>query len=73
MRKVIIEINRGSGWTMRTEADTDATVDALIDYLRACAIQYPHRIVIGGSVVAEARRPHGKRGKTVIIVNQAGA
>ena len=35
--------------------------------LPAYAIQYPHRAFIDGVLIAEAQRPHGRRGKVRMV------
>jgi hypothetical protein len=67
MAHVVIEMNRGDGWEVRQEGDVDVTAAALADMLPAYAISYPHRAFIDGTLVAEALRPHGLRGKVRLV------
>jgi hypothetical protein len=56
---------------VRQEGAVDVTADALAGMLPGYAIQYPHRAFIDGNLVAEARRPHGRRGKAVLVRHDA--
>ncbi|MGI4797659.1 MAG: hypothetical protein ACRYG8_27165 [Janthinobacterium lividum] len=54
-----IEMNRGAGWEIRQHGEIDqdrtevvAMIEATID---AYCAQYPHRALVDGVVVAEAR------------------
>jgi hypothetical protein len=71
MADIRIEMDRGMGWEVRQEGAADVTADALADMLPAYAIQYPHRAFIDGSMVAEAQRPHGRRGKVRVVRHDA--
>ena len=68
MANIRIEMDRGAGWEVRQEGSAEGvTARDLVDYLPAFAIQYPHRAFLDGVLVAEAQRPHGRRGKTRIV------
>jgi len=54
MAHLTIEMDRGNGWEVRSEGDGDFTADQVAASLSAYAIQYPHRAVLDGAVVAEA-------------------
>lgn len=71
MANVRIEMDRGMGWEIRQEGVVDVTADALADLLPGYAIQYPHRAFIDGALIAEAHRPHGRRGKAVLVRHDA--
>ena len=67
MTTVRIEMDRGNGWETRQEGAVAITAEDLANMLPAYAIQYPHRAFIDGVLIAEARRPHGRRGKVVLV------
>lgn len=72
MAHVVIETDRGMGWEVRQAGAIDfITASELATYLRALAIQYPHRAFLDGILVAEARRPHGRRGKVLVVRHDA--
>lgn len=49
-----IEMDRGAGWEVRLERTVppETTLAAVVADLRRYAIQYPHRAVLNGLVVA---------------------
>ena len=67
MAQIKIEVDRGFGWQVRQEGAADVSADDLAAQLLALSIQYPHRAVLDGVLVAEARRPHGARGKVLVV------
>lgn len=68
MANIRIEMDRGNGWEVRQEGEIIAiTSEHLVAQLPHYAIQYPHRAFLDGALIAEARRPHGRRGKVVIV------
>jgi hypothetical protein len=68
MAHLVIEMDRGMGWEVRSQGDANGVdAAALVEYLPAFAIQYPHRAFLDGVLVAEAQRPHGRRGKVVVV------
>lgn len=71
MAHVVIEMDRGWGWEVRQEGDIEITADRLASFLPSYSIQYPHRAFLDGALVAEARRPHGRRGKAVVVRHDA--
>lgn len=71
MANIRIEMDRGEGWEVRQEGDADVTAEALANMLPGYAIQYPHRAFIDGTLVAEALRPHGLRGKPRLVRHDA--
>jgi hypothetical protein len=59
MAHLKIEIKRGDNWYTRGEgimADADVPV-AFDEMLAAYTIQYPHRVVLNGRVIAEKNPP----------------
>ena len=52
-----IEMDRGNGWELRSEGEFAGTVAQIAKALPSYAIQYPHRAVLNGEVVATAK-PH---------------
>lgn len=71
MAHVVIEMDRGMGWEVRQEGESPVTADDLANLLPSYAIQYPHRAFIAGNLVAEAQRPHGRRGKVLVVRHDA--
>lgn len=71
MAHVVIEMDRGMGWEVRQEGAVDVTAADLAGMLPAYAIQYPHRAFLDGALIATATRPHGKRGKAVLVRHDA--
>lgn len=67
MAQIRIEMDRGMGWEVRQEGAADVTADALAASLPGYAIQYAHRAFIDGVLIAEAQRPHGRRGKALLV------
>jgi hypothetical protein len=67
MTTVRIEMDRGNGWEIRQEGEIAVTAADLANMLPGYAIQYPHRAFIDGALVVEAQRPHGRRGKVVLV------
>lgn len=55
MAHIRIEMDRGNGWEQRQEGDCDVTAGQLREMLPGYAIQYPHRALLDGEVVAEAQ------------------
>jgi hypothetical protein len=55
MAYLIIEIDRGAGWQIRSEGEFVGTADEIKAKLPAYAIQYPHRARLDDVIVAEAR------------------
>jgi hypothetical protein len=49
-----IEMDRGRGWELRGEGAFAGTVGQITKQLPAYAIQYPHRALLDGVVVATA-------------------
>jgi hypothetical protein len=49
-----IEMDRGNGWELRSEGEFAGTVEQISQTLPAYAIQYPHRALVDGAVVATA-------------------
>jgi hypothetical protein len=49
-----IEMDRGRGWELRGEGAFTGTVEEITRKLPAYAIQYPHRALLDGVVVATA-------------------
>lgn len=54
MAHLTIEMDRGNGWEVRSEGDADCTPEQIARSLPAYAIQYPHRALLDGVVVATA-------------------
>jgi hypothetical protein len=54
MTTLTIELDRGQGWEVRAEGQipADTSLDRITADLRAYAIQYPHRALVDGRVVA---------------------
>jgi hypothetical protein len=72
MAHLVIEMDRGMGWEVRQEGDVAGmTAEHLVAQLPHYAIQYPHRAFIDGVLVAEAQRPHGRRGKARLVRHDA--
>lgn len=71
MAHIVIEMDRGMGWEVRQEGESPVTADDLANLLPSYAIQYPHRAFIAGNLVAEARRPYGRRGKVLVVRHDA--
>lgn len=67
MAHIVIEMDRGCGWETRQEGDIAITADQLAAQMPHYAIQYPHRAFFDGALIAEAKRPHGRRGKVVLV------
>lgn len=67
MAQVRVEMDRGNGWEVRQEGEIAVTAEDLANMLPGYAIQYPHRAFIDGALVVEAQRPHGRRGKVVLV------
>lgn len=67
MSKIRIEMDRGAGWETRQEGECQITAEDLANMLPSYAIQYPHRAFVDGALVVEAQRPHGRRGKVVLV------
>lgn len=65
--KIRIDIDRGFGWRPRQSGDANVTKEDVIEEMRRCAIQYPHRAYVDDALVAEAFRPYGARGKARIV------
>lgn len=61
MTHLTIEMDRGNGWEVRSEGDGDFTAEQAAASLPAYAVQYPHRALLDGVVVAEAA-PRSRRG-----------
>jgi hypothetical protein len=59
------------GWETRQDGDAAITAEDLAAMLPSYAIQYPHRAFIDGNLVAEAQRPHGRRGKVLLVRHDA--
>jgi hypothetical protein len=53
-RTLTIEMDRGQGWEVRAEGKIPAntTTASITQNLRAYAIQYPHRALVNGRIVA---------------------
>ena len=53
---LMIEMDRGQGWEVRAEGKIPAntTTASITQNLRAYAIQYPHRALVNGRIVATA-------------------
>ena len=71
MAHVKIEMDRGAGWETRNEGDITITADQLAAQMPHYAIQYAHRAFLDGALIAEAQRPHGRRGKAVLVRHDA--
>ncbi len=71
MAHVVIEMDRGAGWETRQEGAIAITADQLAAQMPHYAIQYPHRAFLDGALIAEAQRPHGRRGKVVLVRHDA--
>lgn len=54
MATLRIEMDRGNGWELRGEGEFTGTIDQIEKRLPAYAIQYPHRALLDGVVVATA-------------------
>jgi hypothetical protein len=67
MANVRIEMDRGAGWETRQEGALVITANQLAAQMPHYAIQYPHRAFLDGVLVAEAQRPHGRRGNVVLV------
>jgi hypothetical protein len=72
MAHVVIEMDRGAGWEVRQQGEVaDMTANHLVAQLPHYAIQYPHRAFLDGALIAEAQRPHGRRGKVRVVRHDA--
>ena len=71
MAQIRIVMDRGMGWETRQEGAADVTAEALADILPRYAMQYPHRAFLDGALIAEAQRPHGRRGKVRMVRHDA--
>lgn len=60
MARITIEMDRGTGWEIRVDTVADLTVDQVCEQLGAYAVQYPHRAMVDGVVVATAQPVRGK-------------
>jgi hypothetical protein len=49
-----IEMDRGRGWELRGESEFTGTIEEIRAALPAYCVQYPHRALLDGDVVAEA-------------------
>lgn len=67
MANIRIEMDRGTGWETRQEGECEVTADDLVNMLPNYAIQYPHRAFLDGALIAEAQRPHGRRGNVRLV------
>lgn len=67
MALVRIEYFDGLGWRVRGEGEIEATTEQVAADVMAGAIQYPQRGYLDGVLVAEAQRPHGRRGKARLV------
>jgi hypothetical protein len=56
-----IEIDRGHGWVLRSEGVFAGNVAEIEPALSAYAMQYPHRALLDGAVVATAEPKRGRR------------
>jgi hypothetical protein len=57
MARLRIEMDRGAGWELRREGDADTTAEQVRDALAAYAVQFPHRALLNGKIVATALPP----------------
>ena len=55
-RTLTIEMDRGQGWEVRAggKIPANTTTASITQNLRAYAIQYPHRALVNGRIVATA-------------------
>ncbi len=53
MTHLRIEMDRGNGWEVPSEGVAECTIEQITAALPAYAIQYPHRALVDGVVVAE--------------------
>ena len=65
MAHVVIEMNRGMGWEVRQEGDIEITADKLASFLPSYSIQYPHRALLDGVLIASTKRTSHNRIKVV--------
>lgn len=58
-RTMRIEMDRGTGWELRSEGTVSAPADQVAAQINAYAYsQYPHRILLDGTVVAAHNPRH---------------
>jgi hypothetical protein len=62
-KTLTIEMDRGQGWEVRAEGKIPAntTTASITQNLRAYAIQYPHRALVNGRIVATAHPDAAER------------
>lgn len=56
-----IEMDRGNGWELRGEGEFTGTTEQITEQLPAYAIQYPHRALVDGEVIATAEPKRARR------------
>ena len=69
MAHIVIEMDRGMGWEVRQEGDIEITADKLASFLPSYSIQYRHRALLDGVLIASTERP--VRGRVTVTRHDA--